>query len=79
MGKGLEYSFLSNWCGWDEIDTGDLQFNAITLNERGRELLGENADRATCMTLLTQSSTVEFYDENGDEPIATFNVRLTVV
>lgn len=75
--KGIEYSFLKNWSGWDEIDTGDLQFDGIELNDAGRELLGDQADDAILMTVLGSSSQVEFYFK--DDTTKSFNVKLVVV
>lgn len=78
MSKGLEFTFLSEWRSWDEIDTSDLHFNEVTLNDVGRALLGDKADVVYSMVLFGQSSKIEFYDRDGDEPLATFDVKLVV-
>lgn len=78
--KGIEKSFLDNWEGWDEIDVGDLQFNDITINAETKEsmlctLTQEQIDSIDSMAFFSQSSNVEFYNNDGD-PVYTRNVKL---
>jgi hypothetical protein len=79
--KGIEKSFLSNWSGWDEVDTGDLQFYAVTLNDETKAELtrrGVSADqlnRIDSMYFSSQNSIVEFHDFNG-EVVYTNPVKL---
>jgi hypothetical protein len=79
--KGIEKSFLSNWSGWDEVDTGDLQFYAVTLNDETkaeltrRGLSDNQLKRMDSMYFSSQSSKVDFYNLNG-EVVYTNPVKL---
>lgn len=73
---GIEKSFLSSWSGWDEIETGDLQFYTAKLNDETTKLVGENlAALVDSIYISSQNSTVSFYDENGDE-ILKRNIKI---
>lgn len=69
--KGIEKSFLTNWNGWDEVDTGDLQFYEVELNFETKEAMRcsmteDEIDSIHGMYFSSQSSIVEFYNKAGD-------------
>lgn len=71
--KGLEYSFVESWDGWDEQDTGDFYFYDVKLREDvfGLDFIEKYKGQKLDLALWTQSSIVEIYlafDETG-EPI----------
>ena len=78
--KGIEKSFLSNWSGWDEVDTGDFQFYNVNLNDETVNYIGDKelVARIDSMYFSSQYSKVEFYDSEG-EPVFSKEVKLVFV
>lgn len=78
--KGIEKSFLSNWSGWDEVDTGDLQFYKVNLNDETVNYIGDKelVSRIYSMYFSSQSSKIEFYDIEG-EKVFSKEVKLVFV
>lgn len=67
-GTGLEYSFLTSWVDWEEIDTGDLQFLDVKLNEATIALVGNEIAEATeAVYICNSQSFAAFYDKDGEE------------
>lgn len=73
--NGIEHSFLSNWEGWDEHDTGCLQFYNVTLNDDTFKELGTISENVDSMYFDSQNSKVSFYDNEGEELLVR-NVKL---
>lgn len=71
MSQGLEFSFLKGWGGWDEIDTGVLQFSDPEFRTDAGipyEVIDKlyNSGGGT-FTMDCQSSSIQVYDEEGNE------------
>ena len=77
---GLEGSFLKEWGGWDEIDTGCLQFykpvfrDDVGLPAEVLEIPTEDA----CFILDMSSSTIQVIDDSQD-PVFESKVKLVLV
>lgn len=77
--KGIESSFLESWKGWDEIDAFDLQFynpvykRGVGIPDEVIELTGKDS----CFAVLSSTSVIEIYDENGDS-IFSSKVKLVI-
>jgi hypothetical protein len=79
--KGIEFSLVESWDGWDEQDIGDFYFYNVKLREDvfGSDFIEKYKEHKLDLSLWTQSSVVEIYiaeDETG-EPI--FKQKIKVV
>lgn len=77
--KGLEYSFVESWQGWDEQDVGDFCFYDVKLREDvfGADFIEKYKGQTLDLALWTQSSFIEIYlpeDETG-EPIFKSKIK----
>lgn len=80
MSQGLEFSILKEWSGWDEIDTGTLQFyNPVFRDDVGlpQEVL-EIPKEDACFVLDMSSGTIQVYDAYQD-PVFESKVKLVLV
>ena len=80
MSQGLEFSFLKDWGGWDEIDTGCLQFyKPVFRDDVGlpQEVMDIPTEEA-CFILDISSSTIQICDESAD-PVFESKVKLVLV
>ena len=71
MSEGLEYSFLKGWGGWDELDTGVLQFSDPefrTDSGISTEVIEKlyNSGGGT-FVMDCQTSSIQAYDVEGNE------------
>lgn len=82
--KGQEYSFISSWEGWDEMDAGDHYFYDVELlpgifpeeiyaQVEKAKSEGQKVD----LGVYGQSSLVEVY-VSGEEPIFTSKYKLVL-
>lgn len=79
MSQGLEHSFLKEWGGWDEVDTGTLQFyNPVFRDDVGfPPAVLEIPTEEACFVLDTSSSLIQVCDESG-EPVFEARVQLVL-
>ena len=69
--SGIESNFLKSWNSWDEIDTGDLQFEGIKLRP---EVFGSNVCEkfdGGFLAVVGSKNRIELYSENS-ENVAVF-------
>lgn len=78
--KGLEYSFLKGWSGWDEVDTAVLQFSDPefrTDTDIPQEVIDAvYVGGAGTFVMDCQTSSIQIYDHAGDE---IFNKQVKLV
>lgn len=83
MSKGLEYSFLKGWDGWDEVDCGVLQFGTPQFRDDvvgiPRHVIDQvNISGGGLFVMDCQTSSIQIYDHDGNE-IFNQQVKLVLV
>lgn len=80
--KGLEFSLVESWCGWDEQDTSDFYFYDVKLREDvfGSDFIAKYEGQSLDLGLWMQSSVVEVYlsDREIDEPILKRKIKIVL-
>lgn len=79
--KGIEFSLVESWDGWDEHGVCDLYFYDVKLREDvfGKDFVECYAGLKVDMGMYLESSIVEIYVEGEDEPVLTKKVKLSFV
>lgn len=81
--KGIEYSLVSEWDGWDEVDAFDLQFYKVKLIEGAwpQEIYDAHHAGDLLLCVLNSTSQVELYnfDVTDEEPVFTANTKLVLL
>lgn len=73
---GIESAFCTEWSGWDEVDTGVLQFYNPKLRTVIASVLKSHGFmQIDTMVVDTQKNMVEFY--SGDE-CKSFNLNVSL-
>lgn len=80
--KGIEYSLISEWDGWDECDAFDLQFYDVKLIQSAwpEAVYNEHKDGKLLLAVLNSSSTIELYnfDVTDERPVFTARTKLII-
>lgn len=79
--KGIEYSFVKSWSGWDEQDVGDFYFYNVKLREDvfGKEFIEKYKDEELDLALWTGQSLIEVYLARGDSDEPIFKSKIKAV
>lgn len=79
--KGIEYSLLESWDGWDEHGVCDLYFYDVKLREDvfGKDFVECYAQDKVDLGMYLESSIIEIYVEGKEEPVLTKKVKLSFV
>lgn len=79
--KGIEFTLLESWDGWDEHGVCDLYFYDVKLREAvfGKEFVEKYAGRKVDLGMWLESSFVEIFVEDEEEPVLTKKVKLSFV
>lgn len=79
--KGIEYSFVESWSGWDEQDVGDFYFYDVKLREDvfGKEFIEKYKDQELDLGLWTGQSLIEVYLSRGDSDEPIFKSKIKAV
>lgn len=79
--KGLEYSLVDSWQGWDEYDPGDMYFYDVKLKEEvfGKEFVEQHEGKTIDLGFWMTCSLIEIFVEGEEEPVLTKKVKLSFV
>lgn len=79
--KGIDFSLVESWEGWDEHGVLDIMLYGVKLRPEvfGQEFVEKYKDQSLHLGLWLETSTLEVYSDQQDEPILTKKLKLTLV
>lgn len=79
--SGIEFSLINSWEGWDEHGVSDLYFYNVKLKPEvfGEDFIKQYEGKTIDLGLWLQTSTIEIFVEDEEEPVLTKKVGLVIL
>lgn len=78
--KGIEFSLIDSWEGWDEHGISDLLFYNVKLKPDvfGEDFIKKYEGKRIDLGLWLSTSCIEIFVDHQDEPVLVKNIKVVL-